>query len=357
VSIALYGPEQREALEARLNPKERDAVGGDLFDWRFRQNPWTSDAPCFALAERPGGPKAWASAVRTEVVADGAPILAAQVAGGDLARVSKDEALDRDLFAALFEPLGRSGVKLAFGAVEPAEGSELEKHGFVAIGEVAVRSLYLGFGLSRRVGSESLSPLRRIAHAAARIRTKLVEVELDSDHLARFAEAHATRSGGYSFAIHKTPAYLGWRYLRDPRAAHRSFVHRKRVGLGLDGFVVVRRTVAESGRVEVHVIDHWTREPGRRAHALFLGEVGLWAMTEEAEVVRAFAAAGTNLDQALLGMGGVRKKAERVLMVRAIGEGAPSIEAFDAKTIALRAGDLELYSSFAPPPRRSTSIA
>ena len=82
---------------------------------------------------------------------------------------------------------------------------------------------------------------------------------------------------------------------------------------------------------------------------MLLGEVALWAMTEGAEVLRGFAVAGSNIEQALIGMGGVRKKAERLLVVKRIREDAPALDSLDVRKVALRAGDLELFSAIALP--------
>jgi hypothetical protein len=79
-------------------------------------------------------------------------------------------------------------------------------------------------------------------------------------------------------------------------------------------------------------------------------------MTEGTEVLRGFAVAGSNIEQALIGMGGVRKKAERLLVVKRLGENAPAPESLDPTKVALRAGDLELFSSVPlPSPRRASS--
>ncbi len=340
----LFRPDQRDEVIARLSTVEAQAIGGALWRWRFESAPVSAKGPCFAIGEKHGGPRAWASAIRNEMVLSGEVVPAAQVAGGDLARLSGDEAFDRALFDALCAELGADGVKLVFAAVEPHLRRHFVALGFFPLAEVAVRSLYLGLGISRRMGRDSMNPLRAIAREAARIRTKLVEVELDADHLQRLSQAHAMRRREHSFAVHKSERYLAWRYLEDPRGAHRFFVHRRRVGLGLDGFAAVRLEETDRGRVETHVVDHWNREPGRRAHAVFLGEVALWAMTEGTEVLRGFAVAGSNVEQALIGMGGVRKKAERLLVLKRITEDVPAPESLDPRKVSVREGDLELFS-------------
>lgn len=353
MNVELYTPKQRAQVESRLGPREKEALGGDLWEWRFTKSPYAVEsAPSFAMAEGPSGGRIWASAVRMEVIASGGTVPAAQVIGGDLSHLSREEALDQKLLAPFLEGLRQSGVKLVFGAVEPRDREHVEKLGFFALSEASVRSLYLGLGLTRRMGRErSFSPLRRIAQEAARIRTKLVETNLDEQTVRRFAQAHGIRAHEHSFGIHKTDAYLEWRYLEDPRRSYRFFTHRRRAGIGLDGFVVVANEESQRGRVETHVVDHWSREGGRRAHAVFLGEVVLWAMAEEAEVMRTFAAQGTNVEQALVGMGGVRKKAERVLVLKRLVEDAPAPEQLDPRKIDLRAGDVELYSELSPPAR------
>lgn len=350
MNVELYTPRQRETAEARFGPAEREALGGELWDWRFEKSPFaTEGTPCFGLLERSGLPHLWVSAVRTEVIASGGTVPAAQVIGGDLSRLSGDEEVDDRLLSPFLDRLREGGVKLVFGAVDPKDRAHAEALGFFALTESAVRSLYLGLGLSRRMGRErSFSPLRRIAQEAARIRTKLVEASLDDETAKRFAQSHAIRQREHSFGVHKTDAYLRWRYLEDPRHIYRFFTHRRRAGLGLDGFVVLRREENQRGRVETHVVDHWSREGGRRAHAVFLGEVVLWAMTEEAEVMRAFATQGTNVEQALVGMGGVRKKTERILVLKRLADDVPAPESLDPKKIDLRAGDIELYPSLSP---------
>jgi hypothetical protein len=372
MEFELYTAEQLADVEPRLTTIEAQAIGGRVWSWRFQSAPSAvpNDA-CFVIGEavrgtgaggpgpirRSGGPRAWASAVRSDVVAFGNTFRAAQVIGGDLARLSGDEDFDRALYERLFDALAKSGVVLAYGAVEP----RLEKHmlalGFHAAVDVSVRSLYLGLGLSRRMGRESINPLRAIAKEAARIRTKLIEVELNAENLKRFREAESLRRNEHCFAIDKSEAYLRWRYLEDPRSSYRFFIHRRRVGVGLDGYGILSLDASDQGRVEAHLMDHWSREPGRRAHAVFLGEISLWAMTEETEVLRGFAVDGSNVDQALIGMGGMRKKAERTLVVKRLGEGAPSLDVLDPKNIHLRAGDLELISSMAVPgPRRASLV-
>jgi hypothetical protein len=354
MDLELYTAKQLADVEKRLSTVEAQAIGGPLWSWRFESS---GDGACFALGERPGGPRAWASAIRTEILVSGAPISAAQVVGGDLARPSGDEAFDRALFEALFSELRQSGVKMVYGSIEPRSRKHFAALGFFPLAEVAVRSLYLGLGISRRIGRDSFNPLRAIAREAARIRTKLVEVELDAEHLKRFSQGYALRRREHSFGIGKSESYLRWRYLQDPRVKHRAFVHRRKTGLGLDGFVIVRVEENERGRVETHVLDHWSREAGRRAHAVFLGEVSLWAMTEGTEVLRGFAVAGSNIEQALIGMGGVRKKAERLLVLKRISDDGPAPESLDPTKVALRAGDLELFSSIAlPAPRRQSSV-
>src|SRR5688500_8085526 len=98
MDVELYTPKQLAEVEQRLSTSEMQAVGGRLWKWRFESAPSPLDAPCFVLGERSGGPRAWASAVRIELVLSGNVVSAAQVAGGDLSRVSGDETFDRELF-------------------------------------------------------------------------------------------------------------------------------------------------------------------------------------------------------------------------------------------------------------------
>jgi hypothetical protein len=66
-------------------------------------------------------------------------------------------------------------------------------------------------------------------------------------------------------------------------------------------------------------------------------------LAERADVLQGFAAAGSELDQALVGSGCIRKKRERTFAARWLGPPLYALDrAFPRRHIELRSGDLEL---------------
>jgi hypothetical protein len=286
-------------------------------------------------------PAAYAGAVLATLVVAGRPRRAASLFG-HLGRAVGPPAAVAPLLDALLERLARRGVEVAFVAAPDELRPALAAGGFAELARLHARHLYLGLdGVSPRLGARTPNPMRALATEARRIRSKLAEMPLDRSALEHAARLLAARAEDAALAVARTPEELEWRFLRDPRRAYRLLVYRSKAGQGLDGLAVVRRALSARGRPVLAIEDHWTREPGRRAQARLAGELAFLALAEGADVLRGFAAAGSATEQALLGIGCIRRKVDRAFMVR--GLGAPgSGPALDARAVRLAAADVEL---------------
>lgn len=317
--------------------------------WRQVEHPEAGERPRVVVAVDQGRIVGLASAQRQNLVIGGREVAGA-VFGPKLS--TQDQDLDRALAELLTSDLAEEGVAVVLAAIPPTELPFFEGAGFRYLGEAAARNLYIGLeAVSARLSKTALSPLRRFAQEARRIRPKLVEVELDEAHQEIFERLYkeGDRQG---LGLEKTAAYWRWRYQRDPQRSYRALVYRQKAGGPIDAFALVRRHDSDKGRAVLHLDDHWTRSPGRRAHAKLLGDLAILAMTEEIDVLRCFAVAGSNTEQAMLGLGCIRKKVERVLVAKPLDPEAPELPSpFPAKDVGLTSGDFDLYEDVPHSPR------
>lgn len=333
-----------ELLLARLYAGAAHQRFLDAWAWRHRLAPGSGEAPWALVAWEGEQVAGFASAVSARVVLGGQSCRGAQVAGGALARYPESPVVARTLHHMLVERLGQEGIQVIFGAVAKEQRPIFEELDFEPLFDVHARNLYVGLeGVSARLSKTAISPLRRFAREARRIRPKLVEHAFDAPMLEQLARLQAARAAEHGLAVEKSVEYLAWRYTRDPRHPYRLLIYRSRAGQGMDAFAVVRRFETAKGRAILHVDDHWTREPGRRAQAKLFGDLMLLGLDEEADVLRCFAPAGSSTEQALLGLGGIRRKVERSFMMRRL-HGAPPVD-LGARDVHLFAGDVELYET------------
>lgn len=311
------------------------------FRWRQVDHPEAVASPRVVVALDHGRVAGMASAQRQALVFDGVKTDGALLGPR---QSTGQESLDRGLLELLSTRLADEGAAVLLAAIEPAELPFFEAAGFRYLGEAAARNLYIGLeAVSARLSKTALSPLRRFAQEARRIRPKLVEVELDSI-LSEIFSRLSTEGDRQGLALFKSPAYWTWRYKDDPHHHHRTLVYRQKAGGPIDAFAIVRRHDSDRGRAVLHLMDYWTRQPGRRAHAKLLGDLAILAMTEGIDVLRCFAVAGSSTEQAMLGLGCIRKKVERVLVLRRLDPESVELPSpYPAKDAGLVAGDLDLY--------------
>jgi hypothetical protein len=215
--------------------------------------------------------------------------------------------------------------------------------GFVHTFDVVLRILYLGLGsVSSLLDEAALTPFRKLAKFARRLRLKLLEVDFEESWLAYAARLFAQRRPDLALAVERSQDYLRWRYRAHPEHRYRLLVLRRNAGVGIDAFVIIRMIEARPGRMYVQLIDHWTRIGERRWTAWLLGEVALWSMAEKADVVQAFAAAGSMLDQVLISTGCIWKKSSLPFMFKSFA-GPEDVQRPSASAVQLRAGDIDLF--------------
>lgn len=316
----------------------------DAWAWRYVDAPGAFAAPAIVVAEQ-DRVLGFGSAVRSDLIVAGDRFGAAQIGTGALGRSSGDVDVDSEMIEALVNRARDEGLAYVFIAAAERAQPLFETLGFEFVCELNARNLYIGLeGLSSRLSRRALSPFRKLAKEARRIRTKLTAVPIDEAMVDSIGRALADPEVPTELGVEKNAAQLLWRYRDDPRFDYELLVYRKHAGQGIDACAFVRRYKSETGRTIIHVDEQWTRQSGRRAQAKLFTELAMLGLTEEVDVVRCFSPGGTAREQALLGVGCIRKKVERVLLVHRLDEAAPKLEApFLAKEIQISAGDLELY--------------
>lgn len=344
--------------DGTLDISRPEAVTPALWLWRhgydLRRRPWDprgQDPQAAAgQAYQPWAYVAWegrdlvghAAAVPSRLLIGGRPHRAAQI--------FFDRKVEREPFLALhlalFEQLRGDGVEVVYALAQDRDMPAYHSLELLPLFELHARNLYLGLNaLSTRLDEQALGLVRRLAREARRFRTKLIEVTLDDIALAQAARliAIARESNEPELAIEKEESWLRWRYLERPDTEFRMLVLRRRAGKGIDAFAIVRVFEVEPGRSVIQLLDHATRAPGRRALAWMLGEVAVWGLAEKADVLQGYAASGSELDQALVRSGFLRKKRERTLMAKWIGRPpTPVTTPFTTRRVDLHSGDVEL---------------
>ncbi len=316
----------------------------DAWQWRYVDAPGAFASPAVVVAEQ-DRVLGFGSAVRSDLVVAGETFGAAQIGTGALGRSSGDIDVDSEMIDKLVQRARDEGLAYVYVAAAERAQPLFESLDFEFVCELNARNLYIGLeGLSSRLSKRALSPFRKLAKEARRIRTKLTTVPIDDAILESVGRSLSEPDAPVELGVVKNAQQLAWRYRDDPRFDYELLVYRKHAGQGIDAFAFVRRYKSETGRTIIHVDEQWTRQSGRRAQAKLFSELAMLGLTEEVDVVRCFSPGGTSREQALLGVGCIRKKVERVLLVCRLDERAPKLEApFVAKEIQISAGDLELY--------------
>jgi hypothetical protein len=317
--------------DARMTPER--------WAWRFAKNP-LGKGPCVFVARAQGAIVGYASAVESSIALGERSYRAAQL----FFDRTMDETALAQLSVALFERLRGQGVDLVYMTAPLGELAVARRLEMVPLFEVYARNLYLGLNkVSHTLDQQALRVVRRIAKEARRVRTKLYEVPVDDSQLEQAVRLFSANREEEQpdLALDKSIEWLRWRYA-DAMQDARMVVLRRRAGAGIDAFALLRVFEVEEGRWVIQVLDHATRHNGRRELAWLIGELALWGLAEKADVLQAFAAAGSELDQALVGSGCIRKKRERIFAARWLGAPLRVLdEAFPRKHIELRSGDIE----------------
>jgi hypothetical protein len=312
--------------------------------WKFLDHPDRPKLPYLSVAREGEGAVAAQGARPIRLIRDGQFERSAQVLESSVGPLEEEGELK--LARALLDRLVADDVSLAYAVPTSLRTAKvLGGLGFQHSFDVVVRNLYLGLGsVSSRLDEAALTPFRKLAKFARRLRLKLIEVDFDETWLAYAARLFAQRRPDLAFAVERSQDYLRWRYKAHPEHQYRLLVLRRNAGVGIDAFVVLRMIEARPGRMYIELVDHWTRIGERRWTAWLLGELALWSMAENADVIQAFAAAGSLLDQVLIGVGCIRKKASLPFMVKELAppeeqEAHPVV----ASSVQLRASDLDLF--------------
>lgn len=334
-----------EAIAALYETRDARRRVQDGFRWRHVEAPGAFSSPLIRIAEHDDRVVGFAAATRQDLVIDGTNHPAAQLGLGALGRSTGDVDVDTELLESVTERARGAGMAYVYFAAGEKQQPLLEQLGHTFLFEVSARNLYIGLeALSSRLSKRALSPFRKFAKEARRIRTKLTTLPLDDAAFDQVGRLYSNTEVPTAFGIAKSPEYLAWRYRDDPRFDYELLVYKKRAGQGIDAAAFVRRARGETGRTVIHVEEQWTRQTGRRSNAKLFGELAMLGLTEESDVLRCFAPANTSREQALLGLGCIRKKVERVFMVRRLDTEAPELPTpFVAKDLQVSSGDLELY--------------
>jgi hypothetical protein len=277
------------------------------------------------------------------LLVEGQSVPAAEVSVPVYAR-GRDEELEATL-AALDAHRNHHGTTIAYSVPStPGQQQTLERAGFARAFDVSLRNLYLSIApVSKALDGVSFGAMRNLARRAMQIRQKLIEVPLDDGwlgHAERVFEHRAQANLG--FAVRRDLAYLKARF-GDPAAGYRLLVLRRKAGVGADAYAIVRTFAYGSSRTCVQLVDHWSRNPDRRAIAWLLGELAVWGLAEKCDVLQGFAASGAPLDQVLVAAGCIRKKWTAPFMVKRLGPVPVAAARLQIDRVALRASDLSIY--------------
>lgn len=267
-----------------------------------------------------------------EMVIDGRTVQGAELPESKIEQGSFD---DQHLIEGLsfIEGARTRDVRVVYSApVSRTSKAFLRRLGFDPAFELCWRSLPL----------TSLGAMRYFARVAREVRHKLIEVVIDGDWLHHASSLFAHRRPGLDFAVARDVASLESRY-RTPGDDYRMLVLRRRAGVGIDAFAILRTFDFDGNKKGVRLIDHWTKQKDRRAMAWLLGELALWGLAERIDVLQAFAVSHSLLDQTLIASGCIRKKSAGSFMIRQLGgETFPAARLIPDRT-QLRAGDLMRY--------------
>jgi hypothetical protein len=317
----------------------RETTTPEIWAWRHRT--FVGRTPCAFVAREGDVMLGHAAALPTSLIVGDRVYRAAQLFFD--AHVEREAFLA--LHLALFEQLRAEGTEIVYAIASEEDMPAYQSLELAPLFEVHARNLYLGLNaVSSRLDQQALRIVRRIAREARRIRTKLIEVSIDDLALSQAARlfVKSREHETPDLAIEKSEAWLRWRYVSRPRSDARMLVLRRRAGAGIDAFAIVRTFEIEPGRSVIQLLDHATKKPGRRAMAWLLGEVAMWGLVEKADVLQGYAAAGSELDQALVGSGCIRKKRERVFLGKWIGRSPnPFVAPFSTRHVDLHSGDVE----------------
>lgn len=308
------------------------------WSWRLGGQEWAVGA------RSETGLRGFMAATPCRVNIGGQSYSAAQIAGGGLMVASGDPDVDAEMLRDLVEQVRAAGVQLIFAAVSGDPVDLLQENGFTSAFEVFGRNLYVGLDkFSSRLSERALSPLRKFAMGARRMRPKLFDAPLDGGQISDLADLFALDDAQEGLRLVKDEAYLRWRYLSDPRTGYRVFSYRPRAGQGVSAFAVVRRFEPEGGRPILHVDEHWTRRDSRRDLVKLLGELALVALSEECDAIRCCAASGSATEQTLISIGCIRKKIDRHILLKDLTGELDLPDAFVTERVQLTSGDLSLY--------------
>lgn len=313
----------------------------DHWTWRYLKNP-QAKSPNALVAREGNQLLGHVAAVPSTLILQGNWHRAAQLFFDPGAPRTLLPALHR----ALFDRLTDQGVEIVYAAVSRDDFPMYQDLRFTPLFDVHARNLYLGMKpVSASLDHHAFGLVRAFAREMRRIRTKLIEVDYNEASLAHAARLlHANREVERpQLMLEKSEAWLRWRYAEQPGSQTRMLVLRRKAGAGINAFAIVRTFEIEPGRTVIQLLDHGTREPGRRATAWLIGEVAMWGLAIGAEVLQGFAAAGSEVDQALVASGCIWKKRERSFMVRWLRPNPPALpRPFPTSHVDLRAGDVQL---------------
>lgn len=313
--------------------------------WHWRLHPSSHETPSrpYVIAAGDGQTSsALRMAVPFQFVQDAEVIKGAQLVESDEYKGKLDIEDEESLGRQLMTQLHSSGVHTVIAVPgETWSYDFLRRLEFQHPFDVALRHLYIGLSpVSSRLNQAALAPFRKLAEAARNLRMKLIEENFDETWLGYAARLFQQRMPDVHLGVFRDESYLKWRYKDHPERDYRLLVLRRRAGMGLDAFVVVRVLEPRPGRRYIQLVDHWTREGERRSTAWLLGELALWGMAEGADTIQAFAVRGSTLDQVLKAAGCIRKKASFPFMVKQLH--SPTSEWTTARA-HLRAGDLDAF--------------
>lgn len=336
----------REALLSEVLPRweSKEPLARDLLRWMGEENPAGGLYGAIARDEDANilGVRL---AMDAPVTHKGTPLPAAQLVSrlADVDSLSQQQ--DRTLAHALLSELEARGVQLVFALPSEAWPRPLlEELGFSSPFEMISRNLYLDYNpFSSDTGSPRFTPVRKVAKLARRLRQKLLEIQFEETWLGYAQRLFEQREAELDLAMRRDARYIAWRYAEHPERKYRMLILRRKAGVGLDAFVVMR-PVSPGGRKYLQVVDHWTRIGERRSTAWLLGELAMLGLAEEeASAIQAIAPTGSPLEQALIASGCIRKKEQHPLMIKLLGD-EPAVDVrLETGRVQLRAGDFELF--------------
>lgn len=251
---------------------------------------------------------AWGSGLRPVTLLNhGQPIKAAQLVPCPRAR-PVSLTTEADVYRPMLSDITARGFALAYGLGGTAEFCRcLERLDFKEEFSLVCRRRYLAVNAVKGHVPFARFGLRRFARASRQLRDKLLEMELESEGFRLAANVFSLEKQGLSLACDRTEASLAAQF-ENQKETHGLLVFRRNAGQSINAYLIFDERVDAKGRRILRLLDYWTTPSRRRAMIWLFGELSVWALAMDFDILEAFSVKGSSAEQAFIASGGLRKK-------------------------------------------------